>query len=259
MPTRPHRGFTLVELLVVIAIISILAAMLLPALEEAIDTARRVQCQGNLRQVALALQLYPEDYDGLLPIRNQHRWWQAHNYSLNGGRLCRTARLHLGGYMRAAEAWYCPAAVASEDHWRRTPSRLMARMRDADVDSWENPNTIMGYSGNSGGAGGLPKYIHDRPKNGADTPNRIFAGCTFNIGWPGSSAGWSTHTSGGWTTPVDGVNVALVGGSVFWFPNESPNLYNYHQDHYTDRNTNNRSIWHYVRHGGEFVRGNLVP
>jgi len=66
--SRAFRGgFTLIELLVVIAIIALLASLLLPALASAKERAKRASCSSSLRQFILAVVMYADDHDQILP------------------------------------------------------------------------------------------------------------------------------------------------------------------------------------------------
>ncbi|MCC6485294.1 MAG: prepilin-type N-terminal cleavage/methylation domain-containing protein [Armatimonadetes bacterium] len=73
-----ERGFTLIELLVVIAIVVVLAALLFPVLGQSKTRAVVTRVQSDLRQAAIAIEMYQEDWRGLPPVRSccsgSERW-----------------------------------------------------------------------------------------------------------------------------------------------------------------------------------------
>ncbi len=99
-----RRGFTLIELLVVIAIIAILAAILFPVFARAREKARQSSCLSNVKQLALAVLAYAQDYDEMLPASYKPTapvyWTQT-----------------ITPYIKNTQIYSCPSVTLPDNAW----------------------------------------------------------------------------------------------------------------------------------------------
>ena len=137
--------FTLIELLIVIAIIAILAALLLPALNKARDTAKFTVCSSNLKQCATTLFCYSsDDSAGYFPPDSMTQYsgnWPSGNiasYSLS----------YLDSYVPGGKCFYCPAATDYESaHLIKWPTLINYCYVGFcnNTNLWYKPFPLAGY------------------------------------------------------------------------------------------------------------------
>ena len=112
-----RTGFTIVEVLVVAAIVTVLAALLLPALGRAREAARRVVCASNLKEIGVALHLYLQDYNGTFPIAQDPVSTDPYYWLWMG----RGWRGLLESYLsRELRVLYCPSDLKAIERWEST-------------------------------------------------------------------------------------------------------------------------------------------
>lgn len=128
-----RRGFTLIELLVVISIIATLAALVLPAIQNARETARRTQCQSNLRNIGIAVQAYSTARRGAVPyLVTDDRSWATPPYA--------GAKFNIN-YGTSASPAYRGASWAVQLLPYMEATTLYDRLRDSTNDAALGANT----------------------------------------------------------------------------------------------------------------------
>ena len=151
---RRRSGFTLIELLVVIAIIGILAAMVFPVFARARESARKAVCLSNVKNIALAIQMYLSDYGDRLPP-DEHRQdvldYFTYVVAPSMGNdpedklcCCRGYESNpylrwpvvLDEYTRNREVWSCPNAILSPTIGISPGTDWFAAFQYAGASAW---------------------------------------------------------------------------------------------------------------------------
>lgn len=216
-----RRGFTLIELLVVIAIIAILAAILFPVFARARENARRSSCQSNLKQLALGVMQYTQDYDERFPDYAGTPSAEA-TYGWSGV---------LQPYLKSLQILQCPSDSTA---FPTTDSVSGAGLANEVGYSDYAYNLWLGWTGGPSPSPGstlslaaltqvsLTVMIHDSLSGNGSTWET--GGGSANCGTTACTVNARAVLKGGANRHLEGANFSFADGHVKWYrsANNSP-------------------------------------
>lgn len=199
---RRLNGFTLIELLVVIAIIAVLASILFPVFAGAKENAKRSNCQSNMKQLAIGLSLYIDDYHGHYPSQPEDGVfdWGLPSAKPNWARS-------VVYYIKDGIINRCPSATKNSSC--RTGCAMV-------VDSVSYP---ISYFGNG--------YIFKDGINESviTKPSRVLVfqccgqawnACWLAPSWNDEYSVWESYTHPSWCVHKGGTNISYADGHTKW-------------------------------------------
>ena len=192
-----RSAFTLIELLVVIAIIAILAAILFPVFARARENARRSSCQSNLKQIALGIKQYTQDYDERFP-----------NITIPAPAGAPGWAYAIQPYLKSEQIFQCPSETTAPP----PGADLITRAATTGFsDYYMNYNTVTT-------SGTAPVLGIGKSEASFDyTTNIIMNGDGSGISGDTSASSYQTSTpSVGESRHLEGANYSFIDGHVKW-------------------------------------------
>ncbi len=224
---RRRRGFTLIELLVVIAIIGILAAMVFPVFARARESARKVVCLSNVKNIALAIQMYMADNNDTLPP-DEHRqevigWFETAMGEEDCGRAGQANpylrwAVVFDEYIKNRDVWRCPSAKVEGGAAQIIPGPDWLKAWQDNFDFWSGDTGTWGpcYHAWPSGWGGDVTDSLGQMKMASSAGGSMGAGDTVANKAFRASIGTASHPGLKLVEVEDPVNYMIVGDAGAW-------------------------------------------